>query len=843
MKFSFHISLTSILLSVIACTTFQEEDVPDGLSVDAKELVFSKDGDSQSLIVRSGARWEVASSPKWISLQSIDQSEYYLYEWSAAFSATANSEYDREGLIIIKAGTETKEIPVTQEGKKGKYVPVESITLELSSLVMQDGESITLAYTILPNNASDKTVSWTSSDESVASVTTSGQVSAVSIGSAIISVETNDGHKKAECKVTVKPIDVSSLTLNKTSITLFIGESEAITATITPSNATDKTITWTSSRPSVATVTNEGRITAVGVGTTAITAKAGDKTATCSVVVKPIEVSSITLNKSKMTLDRGKTELLTAQITPDNATDKTVTWSSSNSSIVTVSQSGVVTAVQKGTAVVQAKCGEKTAQCEITVVVPVESLMLNKESLDLYVGDKFVFQWTVYPEDASDKSVSFSSSNENVVSVSESSGEVRAINKGNATIFASAGSITVTCPVTVQGRYIKLSEDNVSVDENGSTFTISVDANLEYYMDLPSSASGWISASELGNDVYSFTVAKNESFATRSTVVSFKAETASISAQLTITQKAKVAPDDQWDGTIASSYYSAGSGSKDNPYVITTCSQVARLAQEVNSGNAFEGKYFTIVANLDFASQPFTPIGDENHPFSGNLDGGGKKLVGISEKGSSYLGLFGRTSGASINDLYIRINPGSSNSQRYLGGVVGYASNTTITNCCTYGFVNGDDCTGGLVGYADAGVSIRNCYSTCQNGLPNIHGSVGGLVGYNCGEIINSHFYGSINATSYQAITTGGVVGYNHTTAKMSYCYFMSSVISIMSQISYSGTLNWGTCDHCGSYNLNGYISGVGQILNVLNSWVSSHQTSDHFYREWTGTYPNFVYD
>ncbi len=756
----FCISVLFIALAMMqACTDFQEEDTSVSFSVDVNELTFTKPGSTCSLTVNSGVKWDVNSMPEWINLQSINRSGRSPYEWTAIFSASENDEYDRNGTIIIKAGSDIEEILVAQEGKKGKYIAVESVSLSPTELNLAIGEYATLTYTVSPANASNKLVSWKSSSPSIATVDSqSGRVDAIAEGTTLITVTTDDGKKTAECKVKVNPV----------------------------------------------------------------------------------EVSSISLNKNELTLDRGKTETLIATITPDNASDKNVTWSSSNTTVATVDQNGLVTAIQKGTATITAICGGKSSQCAVTVVIPVESITLDTQVLSLFVGEHYQFQWTISPADASNKTISWSSSNQSIVSIS-TGGEVTALKAGNATIYAEAGSIRTSCSVTVQNHFILLSPTNtVTIEENGSDFSITVDSSLEYYIDFPSEASSWISYSKSGNHVYSFSVSKNETYASRSALVYFRATNASLYALLTITQKAASIPDDEWDGTIAGSFCKAGSGTKNDPYIITTCSQVARLAQEVNAGNSFSGKYFSVLANLNFASKNFTPIGTPDHPFSGLFNGNGKQFMYVVTNGYYYQGFFGYTSGATINDMYVRISTGSS--EQNVGGIAGYASNTTITNCCTYGKVNGLDCVGSLVGYADAGVSIRNCYSACQNSRATIYGSVGGLVGYNCGEIINCHFYGSINATSYSATNTGGVVGYNHTTGKMSYCYFMSSTISIMSQISYCGTLNWGTCDHCGSYNTNGYISGQGYVRDVLNSWVSSHQTADHFYREWTGGYPNFVY-
>lgn len=169
--------------------------------------------------------------------------------------------------------------------------------------------------------------------------------------------------------VTPSVVSVSSVSLNKTTLTLTEGESEVLTATVKPDNATDKTVTWSSSDASVAKVEN-GKVTAVKAGSATISAKAGDKSATCTVTVnkKVVAVTSITLNKTELTLTEGESETLTATVKPDDATDKTVTWTTSDASIATVDANGKVTAVKEGSATVTATAGDKSATCVITVI-------------------------------------------------------------------------------------------------------------------------------------------------------------------------------------------------------------------------------------------------------------------------------------------------------------------------------------------------------------------------------------------------------------------------------------------------------------------------------------------
>ena len=168
-------------------------------------------------------------------------------------------------------------------------------------------------------------------------------------------------------------VDVEKVSLNKSATTLTEGESETLTATITPSNATgDKTVKWSSSNEAVATVDSNGKVTAKKAGTAVITATSSNgKTAGCTVTVKQkeIAITGISLNKSTTSLTEGESETLTATITPSNATgDKTVKWSSSNEAVATVDSNGKVTAKKAGTAVITATSSNgKTAGCTVTV--------------------------------------------------------------------------------------------------------------------------------------------------------------------------------------------------------------------------------------------------------------------------------------------------------------------------------------------------------------------------------------------------------------------------------------------------------------------------------------------
>ncbi len=352
-----------------------------------------------------------------------------------------------------------------------QVVAVSSVSLDKTSVSLNVGESVTLAATVKPDNATNKTVSWSSSNASVASVDASGKVSAVAEGTATITAKAGD--KTATCSVTVtkKVVAVESVTLDKSSLELNEGETATLTATVKPDNASDKTVTWSSSKTSVATVDANGKVTAVAEGTATITAKAGDKTATCSVTVKKntVAVESVTLDKSSLELTEGETATLTATVKPDNATNKTVTWTSSSSSIATVDQNGKITAVSEGTATITAKAGDKTASCTVTVkkkVVAVESVTLDKSSLELTEGETATLTASVKPDNATNKTVTWSSSNQSVATVDQN-GTVTAVAEGNTTITAKAGDKTATCTVTVKKNGMNAGDPEGFNNENG----------------------------------------------------------------------------------------------------------------------------------------------------------------------------------------------------------------------------------------------------------------------------------------------------------------------------------------------------------------------------------------
>jgi len=344
-----------------------------------------------------------------------------------------------------------------------RVYPVESVSLDKTSLELTEGDKTTLTATVLPENASNKNVAWTSSDEKVATVSANGEVTAVAPGKAAITVTTEDGVKTAKCEVTVNKriYPVESVFLDKTSLELTEGDKATLTATVLPDNATNKNVSWSSSDEKDATVSANGEVTAVAPGKAAITVTTEDgaKTAKCEVTINKriYPVESVSLDKTSLELTEGDKATLTATVLPNNATNKNVSWSSSDEKVATVSTTGEVTAVAPGKAAitVTTEDGAKTAKCELTVkakTIHVESITLNKTELRLERLDRYTLTATVKPDNATNKEVKWTSSDETIVSIFMGNGNLWAHNAGTAIITATTvdGGLTATCKVTVK---------------------------------------------------------------------------------------------------------------------------------------------------------------------------------------------------------------------------------------------------------------------------------------------------------------------------------------------------------------------------------------------------------
>ena len=366
----------------------------------------------------------------------------------------------------------------------GMKIFATSISLSETDATMYTDNTLQLTATVLPSTTTNPAVTWSSSNTSVATVSSNGLVTAKSVGNAVITAKTADGSNlSASCNVAVKQL-ATSVSLNTTSETLYMGNSLQLTATVLPNTTTDKSVSWSSNNTAVATVSSDGLVTPKSTGTATITVRTEDGsnlTAQCVVTVKQL-ATSISLNKTSATLYMGNTLQLTATVLPNTTTDKSVSWSSSNTDVAIVSSDGLVTPVSTGTATITVKTEDGSnlsAQCVVTVKQLATSISLNKISETLYMGNTLQLIATVYPNSTSDKSVSWSSDNSAVATVS-SDGLVTPISTGTATITVrteDGSNLTAQCVVTVKqlATSISLSEsDAIMYTDNTLQLTATV---------------------------------------------------------------------------------------------------------------------------------------------------------------------------------------------------------------------------------------------------------------------------------------------------------------------------------------------------------------------------------
>lgn len=251
-----------------------------------------------------------------------------------------------------------------------------------------------------------------------------------------VTPETDDKGEVTAITVDLSKIDEKYLDANKTKLQLTVGDELTLSFTILPAELADTQVTLTSADATVLSIDGL-KVKALKEGETKVTAKAGEKTAECIVVVKAatIPVTSVELDKTSLTLTVGDAAVqLTATVAPEDATDKTVTWSSDKESVATVDATGNVTAVAEGEATITAKAGEKTATCTVTVSKVAGSISYATTAVNKIVGDA---AFTNTLTNNGDGTVSYSSSDTSVATVNASTGEVTIVGAGTATITAT----------------------------------------------------------------------------------------------------------------------------------------------------------------------------------------------------------------------------------------------------------------------------------------------------------------------------------------------------------------------------------------------------------------------
>lgn len=340
------------------------------------------------------------------------------------------------------------------------------------------GKTVTLTPTFTPSDATNKAVSWVSSDPSTVSVDANGVVKGEAIGHATITVTTEDGGHTANCEVTVSHKLIESITITPATLELTVAsEPKQLKADYLPEDATSTELTWSVDKSEVATVSQTGVVEPKGEGVAVITVKNGDVTQTCTVTVSAVAIESVELDNKTLTFTMGDdVQTLKATVSPAEA-NQTVTWESDDTDVATV-LNGVVTPKGVGTCKITASAGGKSDVCDVTVnPKPVEGVALDKETMEIPVNGSGVLNVEITPANATNKNVTWESSEPSIATVED--GVVKGVAAGTTTITVTTvdGGKTATCEVTVKANTIAVT--GVTLSPSG-TKTVALNETVTF---------------------------------------------------------------------------------------------------------------------------------------------------------------------------------------------------------------------------------------------------------------------------------------------------------------------------------------------------------------------------
>lgn len=379
-------------------------------------------------------------------------------------------------------------------------VTPKSITLEVGSWFYEARAEVS------PSTATCPEVIWSTGDPSVASVNAAnGYIRAVGEGTTEIYADATDGSDCGDYLTVKVVVPVSSVTLNRSNLSLEKGQSEPLFATVCPDNASNKDLNWTSSDNNIATVSN-GIVTAVGNGSARITATAADgsgKSASCLVTVTgDVLVSFITVVPSSKTMTVGDSTFLSVIVNPSNATKKSVSWSSSNKNVVTVNETtGLIMAQSAGAATVYATACDGSGvagYCFISVnaQIPVERIEVSPETLKMCVGETKALSAEVFPTNATNKKIRWTSENSDIAEVNYFTGCVTAKAEGSINIYANAqdgSDVNAQCKISVTPycNIINKASNKVVNIQGANIDSLTANQNVTLYKSTGSNEQIW----------------------------------------------------------------------------------------------------------------------------------------------------------------------------------------------------------------------------------------------------------------------------------------------------------------------------------------------------------------
>ena len=652
--------------------------------------------------------------------------------------------------------------------KAGADIPATGVTLDKTELSLTEGESATLTATVEPENATDKAIVWTSSDNAVATVE-NGVVTAVKAGTATITAVC--GSAKAECTVTVtaapagpisvkvgtaaypvKPVDGQAGKYHTAvpygsdvTVTIDADASAFFMITDAKGNYTDFY-----SNPFTATAAQLDKLL-ISKDIPFTPANSASKVAYLSIMDamagttyelyieltrEAVPATGVTLNETALSLHPTEKATLTAAVAPENTTD-TLVWTSSNDAVATV-KDGVVTAKSEGTATITAACGSAKAECVVTVLPPIlaTGVTLDKAALKLYEGDAAKLTATVEPENTTDKTIVWTSSDNAVATVKD--GAVTAVKAGTATITAACGETKATCAVTVKAPVAPAQKDGVyqigTADElvwfakqvNGGSTAISgvltaeIDLNGFDWTPIGSSAKKFSGSFDgAGHTIKNLTI---------------DYQTAKSGERLSL------------------GLFGYSEGTKDNRAAIKNLT----VQGSVNAGSEFSvysGNVAGVVACGSYVD------------VSGVIS---RVDVTVDTKVGNACGV-GGLAGVLINSTATNCgNEGNVSGVKNLGGLCYEFYAGTMTGCYNTGAVSGSGtCVGGIMGYAKQ-AAIKDVYNT--GAVSTTKNLVGGLVGeMEKSSLTNGYSTGKITVSESGGSSVGAAVGWADTLSNVYY--------------------------------------------------------------------------
>ena len=469
----------------LECTQSGQTTFDGAYTIKLNNPVYLEDGTTFSVVV------ELISSTNNGPYMVSDTT--YNGSWFSCESAALENQsyiyrpYDSSWVDYGKRENKNFRIKAYTDNSDIKTVAVESVSLDKTEAVLKEKETVKLNATVLPENADNKNVHFTSDNDAVATVDDNGLVTALSSGEAVITAITEDGKKTAKCKITVEKeiIQLKTITITNAPAELEKGAQVQLGIKYIPDNTTQsKSVEWKTSDASVAVVSSTGLVTAKKTGTVTITAVSkADSSIQSKITIKVLShITDVTVTGPSGTLYTDTKYKFTAKITPDDTTDnKTVIWSVSDSNIAQIAADGTLSFKKAGTVDVIATVkatSTNTVIKKLTVtgvkrVINVSSVALDKTTVNLKKGETVKLNATVAPADADNKEVTYTSSNSAVAKV-DNTGLVTAVSSGEAviTVTTKDGSKTATCKVAVAKETEPLAITVTSkISGNDYTFT------------------------------------------------------------------------------------------------------------------------------------------------------------------------------------------------------------------------------------------------------------------------------------------------------------------------------------------------------------------------------------